>query len=335
MIDMTQPDNVPEAPDDALVRSESWAGEVRINLIRLGALVFFYAHHLSSVYIFKDDGMTAQGRAAVTILVLLWALAAVGLHLILARRWLPAWLPDLSIVLDLVMIGLLLPWVGGPKSTLVLLLFLVIASTPPRMSLGAVYLATLGSLAVYLAVLAWYVYAQVGAAVYYADPAQRIPRSSQMIFVLALLTAGFLAGRLSSGAAAGPDHFFHPGTGEVTMADVTVCPHCTAPVQPGWKACPMCARTLGGRPSVEIQAGGPSGVRRKHRWDEPIPVAAPDVEKDVKSDTTMIGSILLVLGILGILGIFLYVQGGQGRSPEGVWAVGIATVVVISVGSIS
>src|SRR4051794_34272472 len=102
-----KPDNHPEPSEDALVRSEAWAGEMRINLIRLAALVFFYAHHLSSVYLFKDDGMTPEGRAAVTILVLLWALAGVGLHFVLSRRWLPPVLPYLSIGLDLVMIGLL------------------------------------------------------------------------------------------------------------------------------------------------------------------------------------------------------------------------------------
>jgi len=192
----TEPDDLPEDLQDSLYRSEGWAGEVRINLIRLAALVFFYAHHLSSVYLYKDDPeMTPGKHAAVTILVLLWALAAVSLHFVLSRRWLPPWLPYLSIGLDLLMIGLLVAWVGGPKSPLVLLLFVVIASAPPRMSLGAVYATTLGSLGVYLAVLIWYVFFQVGSAVYYADPERRIPRSSQIILVLALLTAGFLAGQ--------------------------------------------------------------------------------------------------------------------------------------------
>ena len=93
------------------------------------------------------------------------------------------------------MIGLLVVSVGGPKTSLVLLLFLVIASAPPRLSLGVVYAATLSSVGVYLAVLAWYVFVQVGSVVYYSDPDKRIPRSSQVIFVLTLLTAGFLAGQ--------------------------------------------------------------------------------------------------------------------------------------------
>lgn len=100
----TKPDDLSEDPEETLVLSESWAGEVRINLIRLAALVFFYAQHLSSVYVFKDDGLTPAGRSTVTILVLLWVLAAVGLHFILSRRWLPPLLPYLSIGVDLVMI---------------------------------------------------------------------------------------------------------------------------------------------------------------------------------------------------------------------------------------
>jgi hypothetical protein len=190
------PADLPENSEENLYRAEAWAGEVRINLIRLAALVFFYAHHLSSVYLFKDDPEMTEGKqAAVTVLVLLWALAAVGLHFVLSRRWLPPGLPFLSVGLDLAMIGLLVGSVGGPKSSLVLLFFLVIASAPPRMSLGAVYTATLGSLGVYLALLTYYVYFQVGSNMYYSDPARRIPRSSQIIFVLALLTAGFLAGQ--------------------------------------------------------------------------------------------------------------------------------------------
>jgi len=197
---MTQPDaqtktdELPKGPEETLVRSESWAGEVRVNLIRLAALVFFYAQHLSSVYVFKDDGMTPAERSAVTIIVLLWALAAVGLHFILTRRWLPPLLPYLSIGMDLVMTGVLVATVGGPKSTLILLLFLVIASAPPRMSLGAVYTATLGSLLVYLALLIYNVFVHGGFQSYYEDP-DRIPRSTQIIVVLALLTAGFLAGQ--------------------------------------------------------------------------------------------------------------------------------------------
>ena len=76
---MTEPDapaklnELSDGPEAALVRSEAWAGEVRINLIRLAALVFFYARHLSSVYLFKDDpDMTAARHAAVTAIVLLW-----------------------------------------------------------------------------------------------------------------------------------------------------------------------------------------------------------------------------------------------------------------------
>lgn len=195
---MTSAEAATRAEDRArsLCRLEGWAGEVRINLIRLAALVFFYAHHLSSVYVFKDDPeMTSQRNAVVTAVVLLWSLAGVGLHLILSRRWLPPVLPYLSIVLDLVMIGLLVVGVGGPKSALILLLFLVVASTPPRMALGTVYLATLGGVADYLAVLSYYVFVQVGATQYYSNPEQRIPRSSQVIFVLALLAAGLLAGQ--------------------------------------------------------------------------------------------------------------------------------------------
>ena len=36
-------------------RIEGWAGEVRINLIRLTAILVFYGQHLLNVYVFRDD----------------------------------------------------------------------------------------------------------------------------------------------------------------------------------------------------------------------------------------------------------------------------------------
>src|SRR4051812_33964521 len=40
--------------DDAR-RLEAWAGEVRVNLVRVAALVAFYGYHLLNVYALSDD----------------------------------------------------------------------------------------------------------------------------------------------------------------------------------------------------------------------------------------------------------------------------------------
>ena len=36
-------------------RLEAWAGEVRVNLIRLVAVLAFYGHHLVNIFVIRDD----------------------------------------------------------------------------------------------------------------------------------------------------------------------------------------------------------------------------------------------------------------------------------------
>src|SRR5204862_419069 len=71
-------------------RIEAWAGEVRVNLIRLAGILIFYGHHLLNVFYFRDDPtVTAHYHAAVTGVVVAWSAAVVGLHVCLSRRCLP------------------------------------------------------------------------------------------------------------------------------------------------------------------------------------------------------------------------------------------------------
>lgn len=125
------------------------------------------------------------------------------------------------------------------------------------------------------------------------------------------------------------------------MPDIQVCPECGQPVQPGWKACPMCMHSLRDdafaalTEDVVRTPATPQQPTRKRRWNEPIPVAVPYVEKDVKTDTTIIGVILLALGGLGLIGIFLYLMNASSKnppSPGGILVVGVAVVLVVSVG---
>jgi hypothetical protein len=176
---------------------EAYAGEVRVNFIRLLALVVFYAQHLVNVYVFKE-GVTPEFHTAVTALVLAWAAVVVGLHLCLTRRWMPDWLKYASTILDLTMITALGVLARDPRSPLTVLFFLAIATAPLRLSLGLVYVATLGAIAGYGVVLGYYVYIVIGSARYYAEPSGsiRVPRATELIMVLALGTAGFLAGQV-------------------------------------------------------------------------------------------------------------------------------------------
>ena len=71
-------------------RIEAWAGEVRVNLIRLAAILVFYGHHLVNVYLFRDDAATAgRYHQAVTALVLAWSGSVLLLHMALKKRYVP------------------------------------------------------------------------------------------------------------------------------------------------------------------------------------------------------------------------------------------------------
>jgi hypothetical protein len=189
----------PVRPDDmspwaAAERLEGWAGEMRVNAVRVAALIVFYAQHLLNFYLLKE-GMTPEFHTAVTALVLCWSAEVFLCHLVLTRRWVPGWLKYATTIWDLVMVTALVILSRDPRSPLTLLYFLVIASVPPRLSLGLVYVATISAATGYLIALGYYIYVVVGIGQYYKDATPRIPRSAELIMLLSLATAGFLAGQ--------------------------------------------------------------------------------------------------------------------------------------------
>jgi hypothetical protein len=189
---------------------ERWAGEARVNLVRLTALIAFYAYHLFDVYQNRDNpAYTPDYRAAVAAVAFGWAGVVVVAHAWLRRGQTPAVLPVLTTLADAALVTALVTVSGGPQSTpLVLLYPLVVAAAPPRLSVRLVWVATLAAAAGYLVALGHYVFVRVGTAAYYSDPAVRIPRAQEAVTLLAILTAGLLAGqavrqalRLSAAAA--------------------------------------------------------------------------------------------------------------------------------------
>jgi hypothetical protein len=176
-------------------RLESWAGEVRVNLIRLAALLGFYGYHLVNVYLVGDASAAGDFHKAVTALVLAWSAGALMVYFALKRRWLHPALPYGVVLWDTLMVTLLLALVGGPRGPWPSLYLLIIASAPPRLSLRLVYLATGAAVVAYVISLGCYAYFIVGYTEYYANPALQIPRPHEIVFGLALITAGLLAGQ--------------------------------------------------------------------------------------------------------------------------------------------
>jgi hypothetical protein len=180
-------------------RLEAWAGETRVNLIRAVALAAFYGHHLLNVYVFKDD--PAAGGAfhlAVTAIVIAWTAAVGILYACLSRRRVPPALKFVATAWDLVLVtALVVVSPEGPRSPLVLLYFVVVASAPLRLSLPLVQVATFGAWAAALVALGHHVYFRVGSEAYFAPGStHRISRTAEVIFLMSLGAVGLLGGQM-------------------------------------------------------------------------------------------------------------------------------------------
>ncbi len=177
-----------EAAWGAAQRVEAWAGEVRVNLIRLVAIAAFYAHHLLNRYVLKVE-FPAHYHAAVTSLAVAWTLGALALHSGLSRRWNPPVLRYGAVAFDALMIAALLAISDGPRGPFFLLLFLLIATACLRIDLRLVWTATV------LAILAYGFACGHDRWVRKLPDRQRAPRQQQVIVVIGLVSAGLLAGQ--------------------------------------------------------------------------------------------------------------------------------------------
>jgi hypothetical protein len=183
--------------DDAR-RPEAWAGEVRVNLIRVAALVAFYGHHLLNAFVFSNDPeLRGRYNAAVSSVVLAWGVAAFVIHVCLSRRWVPAAMKYAVTFWDLVMLTALLVAGGeGPRTPLIFIYFVIVAAAPLRLSLTLVTATTFGAMVFAAIALGHYVFFKVGTAAYYAEGSTyRIPRAHEVMFLLAIGAAGLLAGQ--------------------------------------------------------------------------------------------------------------------------------------------
>jgi hypothetical protein len=179
-------------------RIEAWAGEVRVNLIRLAAIVAFYGYHLINVFLIPgNQALRGTYHATVTSLVMAWAATVMVLYFCLSRRYVPPGLKYASTLWDILLITALIALPKDkPTSPLLTLYFVVIASSALRLSLRLVYVATLGSIVAYLFLLGFYAFWVVGSEAYYGKEGLRIPRAHEVIFILALGATGICAGQM-------------------------------------------------------------------------------------------------------------------------------------------
>lgn len=173
---------------EAAQRVEAWAGEVRVNLIRIVAIAAFYGNHLANVF-FRWTPLPPGFHHAATLVTVVWAAGAAGLHLALQNRKPHAALPSSAVAFDAAMITVLLLLTDGARTPLVLLYFLLVATSILRVRIRLVWVATLLALAGYLAVLGHDRWGRELA------PELRVPRPHQVITAIGIACMGLLAGQ--------------------------------------------------------------------------------------------------------------------------------------------
>ncbi len=177
-----------EAAWTAAQRVEAWAGEVRVNLIRLVAIAVFFGHHLLNRYVFHI-AMPAGYHAAVAAIAVGWILAALAFHTALSRRWNPPGLRYAAVAFDAMMIAAVLAVSDGPRGPFFLLLFLLVATACLRLDLRLVWTATI------LAILVYGFACGHDRWVRKFPEGERVPRQQQVIVTIGLVCAGLLAGQ--------------------------------------------------------------------------------------------------------------------------------------------
>src|SRR5881394_1785663 len=102
-----------ERPDEmqsweAARRIESWAGEIRVNRLRLAAIIVFYVRHMIDMFV-NPQNRQISGRynLLVTLIVLAWAGLVLYLHWALSQRRMGEKLKYVAVIWDLAMVTLL------------------------------------------------------------------------------------------------------------------------------------------------------------------------------------------------------------------------------------
>ncbi len=196
MVQSTEP-TVNADPPQSLAETMTIAGESRVNLIRILAIAVFYLQHCINFFFLNADGaLTERFHTQVTLLVAAWGSAAALIYHVLRRRCLPSSFSLLTLLVDLVLAFLLVNVAGGPQSSLVLLLPIIVFSSALRQELSLVRIAVVGALLTYGTLLVTFVWLQTGSQKYYAEESLRISRSEQLIVAAAILVSGLLAGQV-------------------------------------------------------------------------------------------------------------------------------------------
>ncbi len=194
-----------QIPWEAACRWQQYEAELRVNLVRLGAIGLFYIVHLVHHVAAKgnlpvlaalglDSGtvLTGQTHAALTCIVLAWVMIGLWIHRSLSMRVFPRWLMYGSTAGDVILLTAVLVLTSGPTSPLIAGYFLIVMMSGLRFDLTLVRCATATTVVSYLIVLGcakW----PIGLGKINTLPS--VPRYQQLMVIAALLLAGVVVGQ--------------------------------------------------------------------------------------------------------------------------------------------
>lgn len=186
---VTEPATPAPTPWHVTQRLASLRGEERANILRVLGVAVFYAIEvlnyrglsLGPIEIARVEGVDAGFHAASTALAVAWMAVAAAVLVAIKNHIFPPALKYLSTAADLMLMTGVLTLADGPRSPMLLVLFLVIVLAGLRLTPWLVAFSTGGALTSYLFVLG-----EVGQ----RRPELRVPAHWQITTIAALVLCG-------------------------------------------------------------------------------------------------------------------------------------------------
>lgn len=181
-------------PDDRswyiVERWQEYAGEGRANLLRVLALLVFYAvqwYQFATVDVGSDASRVFHRQ--VTLIVVAWLFVSLAVLISLQRQIFPPIVKYLSTLADVLLLTLLAHLAGGPSSPIIQVYYLIIAMAALRFSVPLVWFAALASMGGYWGVVGlsdevWF------------DENHATPVITQIVSIASMGLAGIIAGQV-------------------------------------------------------------------------------------------------------------------------------------------
>jgi hypothetical protein len=169
-------------------RWQEFSGEARANLLRVLAIIVFYAIQLVQRP-GTPHGTSEQFHRQATLVAVAWSLVALAVLLCLQRRIFPQFLKYGVTAFDVVLLTVLATFAGGPGSPLIHAYYLIIALAALRASVGLTWFSTLACMVGYEAL--------VGSAdKVWFDADHTTPVVNQLLMLACLALTGIIIGQV-------------------------------------------------------------------------------------------------------------------------------------------